>query len=112
MKLCESYKCKRLALGMTQAELAEIVGVSTITLSRFEKGEELSTRTFECIRRGVEDYIRSLEPNVYIETRLIEAALGLRYQRDDEKPYILSHMIIHAGKLNCNLLRMQKEEES
>ena len=42
MKLCDAYKCKRLALGMTQAEFGEIAGVAGTVISKFERGEELS----------------------------------------------------------------------
>lgn len=105
MKLCDAYKCKRLALGLTQAEIANIIGVSNGTISRFENGELLSEAVFNSIRYGIENYFRSLSRDEYMERRLLEAAYALMYQSDEEKLLTLNHMAIHIGKLNMDLLR-------
>lgn len=105
MKLCDAYKCKRLALGMTQAQLAKIIGVSGGTISRFENGEELSEPVFNSIRCGVEEYFKSLDRETYMERRLLEAAYALEYQTPQEKLLTLNHMVIHIGKINMDLLK-------
>ena len=112
MRLCESYRCKRLALDLTQAELAKMVGVSTGTISRFEAGEELSEAVFNKIRFCIDTYMKSLDREKYIETRILEGAYGLQIETDREKRMlIVSHMMIHAGKLNMDLLKMREDEE-
>lgn len=110
MRLCDAYKCKRLALGMTQAQLADLVGVSGGTISRFENGEMLSEPVFNQIRLGVENYFRSLDRLTYMERRLLEACYQLEYQTEQEKLLTLNHMAIHIGKLNMDLLRMVNNE--
>lgn len=106
MKLYESYKCKRQALGMTQKEFGDIVGVDAATISKFELGNEVSTPVFNSIRYGAENYIKSLDREKYIETRIIEAALGLEYQSTDtEKLIALNHMSIHISKLTLDILK-------
>jgi transcriptional regulator with XRE-family HTH domain len=45
----------RAALGMGVRELAAAAKVSTDTVARFERGEELKERTLEAIRRALED---------------------------------------------------------
>jgi transcriptional regulator with XRE-family HTH domain len=45
----------RAALGMGVRELAAAAKVSTDTVARFERGEELKERTVEAIRRALED---------------------------------------------------------
>jgi transcriptional regulator with XRE-family HTH domain len=45
----------RAALGMGVRELAAAAKVSTDTVARFERGEELKERTVDAIRRAFED---------------------------------------------------------
>jgi transcriptional regulator with XRE-family HTH domain len=45
----------RAALGMGVRELAAAAKVSTDTVARFERGEELKERTLDAIRRALED---------------------------------------------------------
>lgn len=44
----------RVAVGWGVRELAEKSGVSTNTIARFERGEELKTSTIETIRSALE----------------------------------------------------------
>ncbi len=111
MRICDSYKCKRLALWMTQKEFGELIGVGGGTISRFENGEELSTAVFNSIRYGVEDYIKGFSRDKYIETRILENALALQYLNDQEKLLVLNHMLIHIGKLNMDILKGETQEE-
>lgn len=47
-------KMARVAVGWGVRELAEKSGVSTNTIARFERGEELKTSTIETIRSALE----------------------------------------------------------
>jgi transcriptional regulator with XRE-family HTH domain len=111
MKLCEAYKCKRLALGMTQEEFGKVLGVPGTTISKFELGGEVSLPVFNCIKYGVENYIKSLDRDTYMETRLLESALCLKYLKGEDKLLTLNHMAVHIGKLNLELLKARTEEE-
>lgn len=111
MKIGEQYKCKRLALGMTQAEIAKMCGVSGGTISRFERGEFLSQDVYLQIKRSVEGYIRSMDPDTYYTIRILEAAYSLEYKNRDQKLRTLSHMITHVGKLSMDLLRDVEQDE-
>lgn len=105
MKISDAIKCKRLALNMTQAELAKLLGVSSATISKFEKGEELSPVMYNTIRQGVDNYIRTFEPTKYIETRILEAAFCLEYKTGEERLITLNHMAIHINKLALETLK-------
>ena len=109
MKIAQAYRCKRMALGMTQSEMGKLLGVSGGTISRFENGEELSPLVFTTIRTGVEDYIRSLPRDQYIRVRLVEHALELEYMNDREKIITLNHMSIHCNKSALDLLQETKD---
>ena len=110
MKLCDSYRCKRLALGMSQGELGELIGVTQNTISRFESGEEVSKPVFNAIRLGVENYITNLEREKYLRTRILEAVYSLEYQSEQEQLKTLSHMQVHMGKLSLDLLQPKEIE--
>jgi predicted transcriptional regulator len=47
-------KMARVALGLGVRELATAVGVSTNTIARFERGEELKASTVSAIRTALE----------------------------------------------------------
>lgn len=105
MTIGERYKMKRLALGMTQADFADLCGVSTATISKFERGIFLSDEVFYRIKDTVEAYIRGLEGVEYYRIRIIESALSLDELDDDQKLRSLAHMITHASKFQMDLLR-------
>ncbi len=44
----------RAGLGLGVRDLAELAGVSTNTVTRFERGEPLKARTVDAIRRALE----------------------------------------------------------
>lgn len=105
MKISDAIRCKRLALNMTQAELAKLLGVSAASISKFEKGEELSPLLYNTIRQGVDNYIKTFNPDKYIETRILEAAFCLEYKKGEEKLVTLNHMAIHINKLALETLK-------
>lgn len=111
MKIGEQYKCKRLALGMTQADIAKMCGVSSATISKFERGEFLSQEVYLKIKRTVKGHIRSMDADTYYTIRILEAAYSLEYKNRDQKLLTLSHMMTHVGKLSMDLLRDVEEDE-
>lgn len=60
VKMYEVYHAKRLALGMTQAQLAEKVGTTAATISSFENGAEVSTPVFNMIKIVIKREANSL----------------------------------------------------
>ena len=104
MKVCDMYRCKRVALGLTQAELAKIVGVSTNTIVNFESGKKMSEGVFNDIRNAVEGYFRALDKDEYFERRIFEGIYSLKYQDSVEKIKTLNHMTIHIAKLVTDLV--------
>lgn len=54
----------RAAVGLGVRELADAAGVSTNTITRFERGEALSPRTLSAIRAALEEAgVEFIEPN-------------------------------------------------
>lgn len=100
MKIYEQYKCKRLALGMTQQEFAAIAEVDEGIISLFERGDYIPPVPFEKIKWNVEQYIRSFSREKYLTTRIIEETLMLQCEPEEDHLHTLSHLMIHVSKLN------------
>lgn len=105
MRFCDVMKCKRLALGMSQAELARIIGVSDGTISNMENGKELSQAVFNNIKYGFERYIQTLPKEKYLEMLLVSGALSLEYKEDHEKSEALNYIMLNASKLAIEIDR-------
>lgn len=105
MKMHEVIKCKRLALGMTQTEFGEYVGLSGGTISAFEAGKEVSQTVFTIIKYGMDKLLHELDPIEYQEVKLTSMAYGLAYESDSEKIMTLQYMQIAAGKLSIGLMK-------
>lgn len=112
MKNYEVIKCKRQALGMTQAEFAERIGVSSATISNFEKGEEVSISVRNNIKYGIEALYRNLNRIEYHQALLISQALCLEYQTDEEKLKSLYYMNMVMGNLGINITNALSKEEA
>ena len=52
MKYNKIAKATRLAMGKTQKEMAELIGVSNATISNFESEEKLSGPVYTVIKQG------------------------------------------------------------
>lgn len=101
----EQYRCKRLALGMTQREFAAIAQVDEGIISLFERGEYVNSIEFEKIKYNVENYIKTFNRKKYLTTRIMEETLMFQIETDEvEKHKILSHLMIHVSKLNMDLV--------
>lgn len=99
MRFCDVMRCKRMALGMSQAELAEVIGVSNSTISNLEVGKELSQSVFNNIKYGFEKYIQTLPKEKYLEMLVVYGALSLEYKEDQEKTDALNYIMLNASKL-------------
>ena len=110
MKINEVYMCKRLALGMTQAEFAAIADVTEGTISLFERGDRINPIEFEKIKYNVERYIRDFDRVKYLTTRIIEETLEFQREPEEEKHRTLSHLMIHVAKLNMEMVNPREIE--
>lgn len=105
MKMHETIRCKRLALGLSQAEFGEIVGLSGATISTFENGKDVSKQVFNTIKYGLERHINTLSTEEYQEMLLVSMAYGLAYESDQEKLKTLQYMTMAIGKLGVGLMK-------
>lgn len=104
MNIRDHYKCKRLALGMTQKEFAAIADVDEGIVSLFERGEYVDPVQYAKIKYNVENYIRKFDRRKYLTTRIIEETLMLRFEPEEEHHKTLSHLMIHVSKLNMDMV--------
>lgn len=105
MRMYEVIKCKRLALGMSQAEFGAYVGVSGATISAFEAGKDVSQTVVTIIKYGMDKLLHELNPREYQEMLLVSMAFGMAYESDSEKLKTLQYMQIAAGKLSVELMK-------
>ena len=110
MTIREQYRCKRLALGMSQQEFAAISQVDVGIITLFERGDYIAPFEFEKIKYNVENYIRSFDRRKYLTTRIIEETLMLQVEPEGEHNYTLSHLMIHVSKLNMEMISPQKRK--
>lgn len=110
MKIYECYRCKRLALGMSQQEFAAIAEVDEGIISLFERGEYVNPIAFEKIKYNVENYIRAFDKEKYLTTRIIEETLMLQTESKEEHLHTLSHLMIHVSKLNMMMVNHMENE--
>ena len=77
-KLKEQLRERRLAIGLTQAGLAERSGVSLPTLRKFEQKGQISLESFLKLLQildGLEDIVEALKPKQQSEFSSIDAVL-------------------------------------
>lgn len=109
MKTCDLIRCKRQALGMTQKELADIVGVSSNTISNFESGKEVSIPIFNGIKNGIEKAVSELNKEDYLKYSITYKAYKLDLESDAEKIKTLNYMLLDIAKLMLELNRNVEE---
>ena len=98
-------KMARVALGLGVRELAKLADVSTDTIARFERGEELKDRTLAAVRSALEsagvEFIAENGGGAGVRLR--------RKQMDDEPIYVdasRSAVLNHgASSINCPTLQ-------
>ena len=112
MKTCDIIRCKRLALGMSQQEVADIVGVASCTISNFESGKEVSVPIFNGIKIRIENAVRELDREKYLQYSVVYHAYLLEYETDSEKLKTLNYMLLDMAKLSLELSNKKHEVES
>lgn len=106
MRMHEVISLKRKALGLTQAELGSMAGVSSGTVSAYEEGKTTSEPVVRCIIRAIDDKMNSLSKEEYFEVMLTKSVLELPYVEGDEKRRTLSYIIKWASQLNIEMYNM------
>lgn len=103
MKLCEQYRLRRLAMGMTQKEFAATVAkVDEGVYSVFERGELVSNIDFITIKENVYNYIRNVigrNKEEYLIHHILFEAMSLKCEDEAEHAKTAVHIGIHANKL-------------
>lgn len=92
-------KAKRLALGLSQRELAQIAHVSQSTINRLESGERLSTEYYVKVKEAINNMHYSMSSEEYLRTCLAKEVEELKNLEGTDAIDILTHMIVHASKL-------------
>ena len=110
MKFYDVMKCKRMALGWSQKDLAEQVGVSSATISTFERGEPVSHLIENAIKRTIDDTIAALPWEKRSEVNLVSQSLGLAYQTPREKLASAMYINLAATHLGIELNKQLREE--
>lgn len=105
MRMYKIIETKRRALGLTQAELGRLAGVSGSIISAFESGKEVSVPVFNSIKMAIDKEFEALDRQEYIETKLLMHVLQLQDMDDEEKMQCLSYIGLQANKLQLELMR-------
>jgi len=92
-------KAKRLALGLSQKELAQIAHVSQATINRLEKGERLSTEYYIRVKEAINSMHYSMSNEEYLRTCLAKEVEELKNLEGQAAIDVLAHMVVHCGKL-------------
>lgn len=109
MKQQEMYLCKRIALGMTTKQIADICGVREKDYRLWEKNEiYLDKNTYHKIAYNLEMYIRALPKDKYLLTRIKEETEMLSREDPKEHAKTLSHLQVHIAKLNLMYVTMDE----
>lgn len=104
MKMYEVVKCKRQALGWSQTQLAEFVGVSPSTVSNYENGEYVSVSVDKNFKYSIDEYINRMSDIDRYQTILVANCLGLQYQSLQERLRTLSYILITIGNLTKSIM--------
>ena len=108
------FKNKRLALGLTTREVAEMAGVSQTTVSNFESAEN-NTKVSEPFKKAIQAVLNAemhnLPKNRFLETKLIENVLNATENstRPEERLDLLISAINNASKMAMELRESIKD---
>lgn len=113
MKLCEVYRIKRESLGLSQTALAELVGISGPTVSKFECGEKIGQAYFYMIKTAIDREIDKLPDEERLTLLTIVAALSLQDEDNWRKKQAGIHSLIRrASDLLLYMDKVNKNNES
>lgn len=105
MRMHKIIETKRRALGLTQAELGRLAGVSGSTIAVFESGKEVSIPVFNCIKAAINNEFEALDAQEYLEAMLAMNFFQFQDADEDEKMKCLSYIIEYASRLQLELMR-------
>jgi transcriptional regulator with XRE-family HTH domain len=108
------FKNKRLALGLTTREVADMAGVSQTTVSNFESAEnniKVSEPFKKAIQAVLNAEMHNLPKNRFLEAKLIENVLNATENstRPEEKLDLLISAINNASKMAIELRESIKD---
>ena len=105
MKYYEVYKCRRQALGLTKAKLAEMTGLREGVIDRFEKGERIPYCFEVAIKETVDAGFKNVDSMTHYKRRILELAIQLNYETEIERSlHDIGHMMVEAGKLQMEIM--------
>lgn len=111
MRMYKVMKTKREALGLTQAEVAELAGVSSSAVSNYEIGKDVSIPVATCIKAAIDSQFDNLYKTDYFETMLLARAIQLKEVTETEKLINLGYIITYASKLQLEILKNLNRED-
>lgn len=98
---------RRVAYGLTQAELAELATVSPTTIFRYEQGATDITDVVErAIIGAMNDWWNGLSPDERHRAKLHEWALQLNEESEDRHVTTLSYMTREIGMYLTDLTKL------
>lgn len=95
----EWIKNRRMALGLSQRQLAELAGVSASTISNLENGMRISSENYVKIKDAIHNHQVQLPKVDYLRAQILKEAMAIQTAKDADAITELSHMVVHCGKL-------------
>ena len=106
MRRNKVYEVKRRALGLSQAEVGKLAGVSGPTVSSFENGKEISNVYANAICRAIDDEFAKLDRVQYMESMLTKQVFELaEVETEEEKSVTLAYIALWTSKLQLELAK-------
>ena len=87
---------RRETLGMTQAQLAEVAGISAATISKHENGEEISKLHYMALNAALKEIESEMSKDQYADYFLILKAKMVREETDPEQKSVRIHDLLYA----------------
>lgn len=105
MRFNKVGKATRLAMGKTQKEMAEMIEISTASISNFEIGNELTKPVYEIIKRGYTGLLEGLRKEEYMQKQILIQAYLLNEENltKSERREICSWTLLYMSKYQMEL---------
>lgn len=95
MKKNELNKIRRESLGLTQAQLAEKVGISAATVSKHENGELISDIYYKAINNTLKKLEMDMTKDQYAEYRMTVGVKIVLIEKEPEQKMVRLHDLLH-----------------
>lgn len=103
-------RTRRMALGLTQKQVAELAGVSATAVSRFEQGEDTSLPYVRSICKAVDDEMARLSREKWAQVNLVAQIMQLAEEDTNEDKLItLSYIHKSVSNIQIDILKAMKE---